>query len=132
MILRWGLFFYFSLFSCVSFTAEKPEDHSAVNHSVVNQSVVKTVENVTDKTKEMAQTMFELERGVAILQLSKANLDDYRNMEKSLMSLGAVVDFFAALTCALLIALVVLIVQVHRLKARLSFIEEQERPQANS
>ncbi|MCV2401717.1 hypothetical protein OFY17_02355 [Marinomonas sp. C2222] len=119
MLVRCLLCLCIGLFSTGLFSNE-----SIANESVDNENpAVETVEEVK-QDKDVAQTLFELERSVAILQLSKANLDDYYSMEKSVISLRSVVDFFAVMTFILLIGLVVLIMQMRRLKAKLMMTEQ--------
>ena len=119
MLVRWFLCLCIGLFSTGLF----------LNESIANESLdsdppsVEKVEAVK-QDKDAAQTLFELERSVAILQLSKANLEDYYSMEKSVTSLRSVVDFFAVMTFLLLIGLVVLIMQMRRLKAKLMMTEK--------
>ncbi|MFT2097986.1 hypothetical protein ACMUMQ_06455 [Marinomonas sp. 2405UD66-6] len=74
--------------------------------------------------KAIEQTMFELERSVAILQLSKANLEDYKSMNDKVMSLENRVDFFAVLTLVLCFILAVLFVFLCNQHKRLLAIEK--------
>jgi hypothetical protein len=67
----------------------------------------------------LTQTVFELERSVAILQLSKANLEDYKVMNEKMTSLENRVDFFAVLTLLLCVALVILFIQLRNQNKRL-------------
>lgn len=78
---------------------------------------------------EMQQTVFELERSVAILQLSKANLEDYKSMNEKVMSLESRVDFFAVLTLVLCFILVALFVGLRHQHKRLLAIEKAKMAQ---
>jgi glucose uptake protein GlcU len=73
--------------------------------------------------KKLAQTVFELERSVAILQLSKVSLEDYKVMNEKMTSLDNRADFFAVLTLLLCMALVALFIQVRNQKKRLELLE---------
>lgn len=112
MLVRWFLCLCIGLLSAGLFANEAFADGE------------KPAGEVVEEDKDVAQTLFELERSVAILQLSKANLEDYYSMEKSVISLRSVVDFFAVITFILLIGLVVLIMQIRRLKAKLMMTEQ--------
>lgn len=77
--------------------------------------------------KKLRQTVFELERSVAILQLSKASLDDYQIMSEKMahmVSLESRVDFLNYVTFLLCIALLIVFFQLHRQQKRLLFFEQ--------
>lgn len=123
MLVRWFLYLCIGLFSAGLLANEVPSTKSLD----VEKSAVETV----GQEKDIEQTLFELERSVAILQLSKANLDDYYRMEKSIISLRSVVDFFAVITFILLIGGVVLIMQMRRFKAKLMMTEQALQKELN-
>lgn len=77
----------------------------------------------------MQQTLFELERSVAILQLSKANLEDYKNMNEKVTSLENRADFFAVLTLILCFISVALFVGLRHQHKRLLAIEKAKMAQ---
>jgi len=82
-------------------------------------SVLMAASVTATEDEELAQTVFELERSVAILQLSKANLEDYKVMNEKMTSLENRVDFFAVLTLLLCVALVILFIQLRNQNKRL-------------
>lgn len=76
--------------------------------------------------EELTQTVFELERSVAILQLSKASLDDYQVMSEKMThiaSLESRVDFLSNVTFLLCVALLIFFFQLRRQQKRLAFLE---------
>ncbi|MBD5770987.1 hypothetical protein [Marinomonas colpomeniae] len=75
--------------------------------------------------EQLTQTVFELERSVAILQLSKANLDDYQTMHSKVVSLESRVSFLGNVTFLLCVGLVIVFFQLHRQKKRFLFLEER-------
>ncbi|ETX12699.1 hypothetical protein MUS1_02560 [Marinomonas ushuaiensis DSM 15871] len=108
MLTRLALILCFSFFMSASMATTVVETETKANN------------------EELTQTVFELERSVAILQLSKASLDDYQIMSEKMAhieSLESRVDFFAVLTFLLCLALVVLFVQVRNQHKRLSLLE---------
>ncbi len=73
--------------------------------------------------EELTQTVFELERSVAILQLSKSNLEDYQVMNAKVVSLENKVNFLSAFIFFLSIGFVMFSLQLRRQQKRLLLLE---------
>jgi hypothetical protein len=83
---------------------------------------------VSEDPKELAQTVFELERSVAILQLSTASLGDYQSLSTKITNVKSLeyrVNFLGNLTFLLFMTLVVLFVKLHHQNKRLSALESR-------
>ena len=102
----------------------------------MSASMAASEESSVEESEELAQTVFELERSVAILQLSKASLEDYQVMNEKMARIASLegrVEFFAVLTFILCIALVALSLQVRHQHKRLQALESsREEANANS
>jgi len=80
-------------------------------------------------TKTLTQTVFELERSLAILQLSTASLGDYQSLDKKIAhvkSLEDRVNFLGNLTFLLCMALVVFFFQLRQQNKRLLALEKSK------
>ena len=86
-------------------------------------------DKVSDDQKKLAQTVFELERSVAILQLSTASLGDYQSLSTKIAhvkSLEYRVNFLGNLTFLLCMALVVFFFKLRSQQKRLLALENRE------
>ncbi|MGB0782464.1 MAG: hypothetical protein ACPGRG_04780 [Marinomonas sp.] len=84
--------------------------------------------DVTADQKKLAQTVFELERSVAILQLSTASLGDYQSLSTKMAhvkSLEYRVNFLGNLTFLLCMSLVVFFFRLRHQQKRVAALESR-------
>jgi hypothetical protein len=82
--------------------------------------------------KKLAKTVFELERSVAILQLSTASLGDYQSLSTKMAhvkSLEYRVNFLGNLTFLLFMSLVVFFFKLRHQQKRLLALENRQSEQ---
>ena len=92
-------------------------------------SVSMAANNVSEDQQKLTQTVFELERSVAILQLSTASLGDYQSLATKMVhvkSLEYRVNFLGNLTFLLCMALVVFFFKLRNQQKRLLALESRE------
>lgn len=80
-------------------------------------------------TKTLTQTVFELERSLAILQLSTASLGDYQSLDKKIAQVTSLenrVNFLGNLTFLLCMALAVFFFQLRKQNKRLLELEKSK------
>ena len=82
-----------------------------------------TVVMAETNNEKLPKAVFELERSVAILQLSKSNLEDYQTMDDKVASLEKTVYFLGTLTLLLSIGFVVFFLHLRRQQKRLLLLE---------
>lgn len=97
-------------------------------------SVSMAANNVSEDQQKLTQTVFELERSVAILQLSTASLGDYQSLATKMAhvkSLEYRVNFLGNLTFLLCMALVVFFFKLRNQQKRLLALESREDEKAS-
>lgn len=102
-------------------------------------SVSMAATKASEDQKKLTQTVFELERSVAILQLSTASLGDYQSLSTKMANVKSLeyrVNFLGNLTFLLCMALVVFFFKLRNQQKRLLALENREvekaREQAKS
>ncbi|MBJ7537887.1 hypothetical protein [Marinomonas transparens] len=80
-------------------------------------------EEAPDNDK-LSQTVFELERSVAMLQLSTARLEDYKTLDRRVSVLEGRVSFLSVLAFLLFVAGGISLFQLHRQHKRLFVLEK--------
>ncbi|MEO9653915.1 hypothetical protein [Marinomonas sp.] len=73
-------------------------------------------ENIADEPDNLAETVFELERSLAILQLSTARLSDYQSLAEHVAENRSLQDKVNFLICFVFIMLVALLVVAYQLR----------------
>lgn len=82
------------------------------------------------ETRTLTQTVFELERSLAILQLSTASLGDYQSLDQKIAQVKSLedrVNFLGNLTFLLCMALVVFFFQLRKQNKRLLELEMSKK-----
>ncbi|ETI60831.1 hypothetical protein [Marinomonas profundimaris] len=85
--------------------------------------------SASKEQQKLAQTVFELERNVAILQMSTLSLEDYQVIDEKMaqvLSLEYRVNFLGNLTFLLCMALVVFFFQLRKQNKRLLALEKSK------
>ncbi|MCW4630844.1 MULTISPECIES: hypothetical protein [Marinomonas] len=84
--------------------------------------------------KKLAKTVVELERSVAVLQLSTASLGDYQSLATKIAHVNALeyrVNFLGNLTFLLFMSLVVFFFKLRHQQKRLLALEQREIEKSN-
>ncbi|NVK71873.1 MAG: hypothetical protein HWE24_00230 [Oceanospirillaceae bacterium] len=92
-------------------------------------SVSMAATKASEDQKKLAQTVFELERSVAILQVSTASLGDYQSLSTKMAHIKSLeyrVNFLGNLTFLLCMALVVFFFKLRGQQKRLLALENRE------
>jgi hypothetical protein len=98
-------------------------------------SVSMAAQTMPEDQQKLAQTVFDLERSVAILQLSTASLGDYQSLSTKMAhvkSLEYRVNFLGNLTFLLCMALVVFFFKLRNQQKRLQALENRIDEKAKS
>ncbi|WP_394181705.1 hypothetical protein [Marinomonas posidonica] len=92
---------------------------------MLSQTVMAQSQLINEPLSSLDQTVFELERSNAILQLSKASSEELNALRDEVTTVRDKVDFLSNLLFLLVVALLILGWRSHKQHQRLELLERQ-------